>query len=243
MAMISPRDAPAIQTINVTKDYTVGKLSYPALRGVSMRIEKGELTSIIGPSGSGKSTLLNLIGALDKPTSGNVLVDGHDLKKLSEQKLALLRNRRIGFIYQSFNLISRLSATKNVEMPLVARGVPKAVRRQLSMKALKAVDLDRMANKRPTQLSGGQQQRVAVARALVTRPTLVIGDEPTGNLDSKTTRELLSLIVQMNREMKTTFVLVTHNPEVAAITQRVISLRDGMIENDQHTKRIDSFLS
>ncbi|MGA2628303.1 MAG: ABC transporter ATP-binding protein [Candidatus Bathyarchaeia archaeon] len=243
MNTISPHNAPAVQTINVTKDYNVGNLNYPALRGVSMKIEKGELTSIIGPSGSGKSTLLNLIGALDKPTSGRVLVDGFDLRKLSEQKLALLRNRRIGFIFQSFNLISRLSAIKNVEMPLVTRGIPKPVRRQLSMKALKAVGLEKIANKRPTQLSGGQQQRVAVARALVTKPALVIGDEPTGNLDSKTTMDILNLIVQMNRDSRTTFVLVTHNPEVAAVTQRVIRLRDGMIEKDERTNRIDSFLS
>ena len=243
MTTSSTHDTPAIQTINVTKDYTVGKISYPALRGVSLRIERGELTSIIGPSGSGKSTLLNLIGALDKPTSGRVLVDGFDLKRLSEQKLALLRNRRIGFIYQSFNLIHRLSAIKNVEMPLVTRGISKPIRKQLSIKALKAVGLGEVENKRPTQLSGGQQQRVAVARAIVTKPALVIGDEPTGNLDSKTTKELLNLIVQMNRDMRTTFVLVTHNPEVAAATQRIISLRDGMIAKDERTNRIDSFLS
>jgi putative ABC transport system ATP-binding protein len=241
--MISPHDAPAVQTIDVTKDYAVGNLKYSALRGVSLRIEKGELTSIVGPSGSGKSTLLNLIGALDKPTSGHVLVDGHDLKKLSEEKVALLRNRRIGFIFQSFNLIPRLSATKNVELPLVTRGIPKTVRRRLSMKALKAVGLEKIANKRPTQLSGGQQQRVAVARALVTRPALVIGDEPTGNLDSKTTKEILNLIVQINQNSRTTFVLVTHNPEVAAVTHRIISLRDGLIEKDERINRIDSFSS
>ena len=243
MNTVSTQHIPAVQTIYVTKDYNVGNLNYPALRGVSLKIEKGELTSIIGPSGSGKSTLLNLIGALDKPTSGRVLVDGFDLKKLSESKLALLRNRRIGFIYQSFNLIPRLSATKNVEMPLVARGIPKAVRKQICVKALKAVGLEKMANKRPTQLSGGQQQRVAVARALVTKPALVIGDEPTGNLDSKTTKEILNLIVQMNRDSRTTFVLVTHNPEVAAVTHRVISLRDGLIEKDQRIDRLDSFPS
>jgi len=233
--------AAAVETVEVTKDYLVGHMTYAALKGVSLRIEKGELTSIIGPSGSGKSTLLNIIGALDKPTTGRVLIDGVNLKKLREDQLALLRNRRIGFIYQSFNLIGRLTTRENVEMPLIARGIPEAARQNASMKLLKAVGLDRMANKRPTELSGGQQQRVAVARALVTKPAIVIGDEPTGNLDTKTTSEILNLIIQMNRNSGTTFILVTHNPEVAGMTHRVISLRDGKIEKDERVRRIDSF--
>jgi len=233
--------AAAVETVGITKDYQIGHMTYPALKGVSLRIEKGELASIIGPSGSGKSTLLNIIGALDKPTSGRVLIDGYNLKKLSEDQLALLRNRRIGFIYQSFNLIGRLTASENVEMPLIARGIPETVRRAAAAKMLKAVGLERLAHKRPGELSGGQQQRVAVARAFVTKPSLVIGDEPTGNLDTKTTTELLNLVVQMNRNLGTTFIIVTHNPEVAATTHRIISLRDGKIEKDEHIKRIDSF--
>jgi putative ABC transport system ATP-binding protein len=231
----------AVETVEVTKDYMAGHVAYPALKGVTFKIEKGELTSIIGPSGSGKSTLLNIIGALDKPTSGRVMVDGYDLRKLSEDRLALLRNRKIGFIYQSFNLIGRLTASENVEMPLIARGLPEATRRSAAMKLLNSMGLGRMAHNRPTELSGGQQQRVAVARALVTKPSLVIGDEPTGNLDTKTTNEILDLIVQMNRNSATTFVLVTHNPEVANRTRRIISLRDGLIEKDEHIKSIDYF--
>jgi putative ABC transport system ATP-binding protein len=211
------------------------------MKGVTLRIEKGELASIIGPSGSGKSTLLNIIGALDKPTTGRVLIDGVNLKKLTDDQLALLRNRRIGFIYQSFNLIGRLTARENVEMPLVARGLPDGVRKAAAAKYLKAVGLERLSHKRPTELSGGQQQRVAVARALVTRPSIVIGDEPTGNLDTKTTAEILNLVVKLNRNSGTTFVIVTHNPEVASATHRIISLRDGQIEKDEHIKRIDSF--
>ena len=183
--------APSVETVGVTKVYRVGHVDYPALRGVSLRIERGELTSIIGASGSGKSTLLNIIGALDPPTSGRVIIDGIDLKKLDEDRLALLRNLRIGFIYQSFNLILRLTSIENVEMPLVARGIPEQARKSRSLKMLSAVGLAQKANKRPTELSGGEQQRVAIARALVTQPALVLGDEPTGNVDSKTTREVL----------------------------------------------------
>jgi len=183
--------APSVETVGVTKTYRVGHVDYPALRGVSLRIERGELTSIIGASGSGKSTLLNIIGALDPPTSGRVIIDGIDLKKLDEDRLALLRNLRIGFVYQSFNLILRLTSIENVEMPLVARGIPEQARKSRSLKMLSAVGLAQKANKRPTELSGGEQQRVAIARALVTQPALVLGDEPTGNVDSKTTREVL----------------------------------------------------
>jgi len=219
----------------------VGHIDYPALRGVSLKIAKGELVSIVGPSGSGKSTLLNLIGALDPPTSGRVIIDGIDLRKLNQDKLALLRNLRIGFVYQSFNLIQRLTAIENVEMPLIARGVSEEVRKSRSMKMLSAVGLSPQANKRPTELSGGEQQRVAIARALVTQPTIVLGDEPTGNVDSKTTREVLSYIVQVNKTFGTTFVLVTHNPEVSNMTHRVITLKDGLIEKEQYLQRIDSY--
>jgi putative ABC transport system ATP-binding protein len=232
---------PSVETLGVTKVYRVGHVDYPALRGVSLKIERGELTSIIGASGSGKSTLLNIIGALDPPTSGRVIIDGIDLKKLDEDRLALLRNLRIGFVYQSFNLIHRLTSIENVEMPLVARGTPEQARKNRSLKMLSAVGLAQKANKRPTELSGGEQQRVAIARALVTQPALVLGDEPTGNVDSKTTREVLEYIIRVNETLGTTFVLVTHNPEVANMSHRVITVKDGLIEKDQHLQRMDSY--
>ena len=235
--------APAIEVVNITKIYRVGHTDYPALRGVSFKIEKGELASIVGPSGSGKSTLLNLCGALDRPTSGKVFVDGINLRKLNEDQLALLRNRKIGFVYQSFNLIQRLTSIENVEMPLIARGVSQEARRAKASNMLKMVGLGRKLGKKPNELSGGEQQRVAIARALVAEPALVIGDEPTGNLDSKTTMEILDLVVQMNKTKGITFVLVTHNQEVAEMTHRIISVRDGLVEKEQILRKLDAFTS
>jgi putative ABC transport system ATP-binding protein len=232
---------PAVEVANVTKTYRVGNADYPALRGVSFRIEKGELASIVGPSGSGKSTLLNLIGALDRPTSGKVFIDGINLRKLNEDRLALLRNRKIGFVYQSFNLIQRLTSIENVELPLIPRGVSEKNRRVKASNMLKMVGLGKKLNKRPTELSGGEQQRVAIARALIAEPALVIADEPTGNLDSKTTMEILNLVVQMNKAKGITFALVTHNMEVAEMTHRIISIRDGLVEKEQILHRLDSF--
>jgi putative ABC transport system ATP-binding protein len=233
----------AVQTIDLTKVYRVGHTDYPALRGINMKIQRGELVAIMGPSGSGKSTLLNLIGTLDRQTSGKVLIDGIDLRKLNEDRLAILRNRKLGFVYQSFNLIQRLTSVENVEMPLISRGTPERIRRSRSMKMLSAVGLKSKANKRPNEMSGGEQQRVAIARALVAQPTLIIADEPTGNLDSKTTSEVVDQFVQVNKNFGTTILVVTHNPDIAERTQHIISIRDGLIEKDEYLQKIDSFAS
>jgi putative ABC transport system ATP-binding protein len=238
---VATRSFPAVQTIDVTKVYRVGHVDYPALKGISVKIEKGEFVAIMGPSGSGKSTLLNVIGALDRPSAGRVLIDGIDLRKLGEDKLSLLRNLKLGFVYQSFNLIQRLTSIENVEMPLIARGTPEKVRHSRSLKMLSAVGLHGKADKRPTELSGGEQQRVAIARALVTNPALIIADEPTGNLDSKTTHEVVNQFVQVNKEFGTTVLIVTHNSDIANMTSRVISLRDGLIEKDESLQRLDSY--
>jgi len=238
---VATRSAPAVQTVDVTKVYRVGHMGYPALRGINIRIERGEFVAIMGPSGSGKSTLLNLIGALDRPTSGRVIIDGVDLKKLDEDRLSLLRNRKLGFVYQSFNLIQRLTSVENVEMPLISRGIPEKTRKAKSMKMLSAVGLHGKGSKRPAELSGGEQQRVAIARALVTEPALIIADEPTGNLDSKTTSEVVDQFIQVNKGFGTTILIVTHNSEIATRTQRVISLKDGLVDKEEFIKRLDSY--
>ncbi|MGQ9514571.1 MAG: ABC transporter ATP-binding protein [Thermoproteota archaeon] len=221
-----------IETENLIKTYVSGRVETPALRGVTMQVERGEFLSIVGPSGSGKSTLLNLIGALDKPTSGTIRIDGLDISKMNENELAELRNKKIGFIFQSFNLISRLSALRNVEMPLLVTKIPKAEIRARALQKLEAVGLLEKAERKPTELSGGEQQRVAVARALVTEPSIVLGDEPTGNLDTKNTANLVNLLKELNEKTGKTFLMITHNMEVAKETRRIIYLRDGMIDRD-----------
>ncbi len=223
----------AVETVDLCKVYRSGSIDFPALHGVSMRIEKGELVSIVGPSGSGKSTLLNLVGMLDQPTSGKIFIDGRDTSTLSQRERADFRNRYIGFIFQSHNLIARTSTLRNVELPALVTDMTSRERKTRAIELLRRVGLGDKIHRKPTELSGGEQQRVAAARALMNNPAIVLGDEPTGNLDSKTGREIVDLMRELNQELNITFILVTHNPEVANATRRIISLRDGKIEQDE----------
>jgi putative ABC transport system ATP-binding protein len=215
---------------NVSKDYMLGKTVVPALRDVSLEVEQGEFLAIAGPSGSGKTTLLNLVGCVDTPTSGTVLVNGQDTAKLAERALTDLRLRTIGFIFQSFNLVSVLSVFQNVEFPLLLQGtLPKPERRGRVLDLLEAVGLGEHARHRPSELSGGQRQRVAIARALVTRPRLVLADEPTANLDSQTGANIIDLMREMNRRDGTTFVFSTHDPKVMSHANAIVRIADGRI--------------
>ncbi len=221
--------APVIEARNLTKIYKMGEMEVAALCGVSMEINQGEVVSIMGPSGSGKSTLMNILGCLDLPTSGEYILDGERVSELKDDQLADIRNRKVGFVFQSFNLLSRTSALANVELPLRYAGVT-SNRRVRAMEALSAVGLQDRVMHRPTELSGGQQQRVAIARALVNNPAIIMADEPTGNLDSKVGKEIMTLLLDLNRQKGTTLIIITHDPGVAAQTQRVIHLRDGKVE-------------
>jgi putative ABC transport system ATP-binding protein len=212
---------------NITKVYKAGQTEVPALRGISCRIESGEMVSIVGPSGSGKSTLMNIIGCLDKPTSGRYRLDGTEVSELNDNQLAEIRNKKIGFVFQSFNLLSRTTALANVELPLIYSGASN--RRQRALQVLESVGLAHRVNHRPSELAGGEQQRVAIARALVNNPSLILADEPTGNLDTKTSQEIMVIFKKLN-EQGMTIILVTHEPDIAAYTQRTIKIRDGQIE-------------
>jgi putative ABC transport system ATP-binding protein len=219
-----------IEARNLVKTYKMGEILVEALRGVSFNIERGEVVSIMGPSGSGKSTMMNTLGCLDRPTSGEYVLDGESVGNMNDDQLASVRNRKVGFVFQSFNLLSRLTALGNVELPLRYSGVTEG-RRERAKAALEAVGLgDRMTH-RPYELSGGQQQRVAVARSLVNNPAIVMADEPTGNLDSKVGKEIMNLLLNLNKELGTTLIIVTHDPTIAEQTQRVIRLRDGLLES------------
>lgn len=219
-----------IEARNLTKTYVMGEIEVRALSGVSFTVMRGEVISIMGPSGSGKSTLMNTIGCLDRPTSGEYILDGESVGQMNDDELASVRNRKIGFVFQSFNLLSRLTAVGNVELPLRYAGLTEG-RRQRAQAALEAVGLgDRMTH-RPYELSGGQQQRVAVARALVNNPAIIMADEPTGNLDSKVGKEIMSLLLNLNKDLGTTLIIVTHDQKIAEQTQRVIRLQDGELDS------------
>jgi putative ABC transport system ATP-binding protein len=223
---------PAILVRDVTKTYQLGQIEVRALRHVSLQIDRGDFVAIMGSSGSGKSTLMNILGCLDIPTSGSYLIDGVNVRSLDEDDLSDLRNRKIGFVFQSFNLVARTSAIANVELPLAYAGVDRATRLRRAAEALGAVGMANRLHHQSSELSGGQQQRVAVARAIVTNPTLILADEPTGNLDSHSTEDVLRIFARLNREGRTV-VLITHEPDVAEQAKRVISLSDGEIVEDR----------
>ena len=231
---------------NLVKTYIVGEVEVRALRGVSLDVQEGEFVSVTGPSGSGKSTLMHILGCLDRPTSGQYSLDGQDVSKMSKDELAEVRNKKIGFVFQGFNLLSRTTALDNVELPLLYRGKMKsAERRKLAVEALTAVGLETRAGHHPNQLSGGQQQRVAIARALITRPSILLADEPTGNLDTRTSIDVMGIFQRLNRERGITVLVITHEHDIAEYGTRVITCRDGLVVSDhpvQHRRNAEDEL-
>ena len=227
-----PEGAPVIQLDHVHKTYTMGDVAVHALRGISLTIREGEFVAIMGASGSGKSTTMNIIGCLDRPTRGTYILDGQDVSEMSKDERADIRCQKIGFVFQGFNLLSRTSALENVELPMLYAGVDQGERDRRANEALAAVGLAGREQNHPNQLSGGQQQRVAVARALVNDPALILADEPTGNLDSRTSVEVMEIFQRLNRERGITLVLVTHEPDIAQYAQRVVVFKDGKISKD-----------
>ncbi len=227
-----PEARPVIQLDHIHKIYTMGDVEVHALRGVSLTIREGEFVAIMGASGSGKSTTMNILGCLDRPTRGSYILDGEDVSQMSKDERADIRCQKIGFVFQGFNLLSRTSALENVELPMLYLGVDSAQRHQRAMEALAAVGLAGREQNHPNQLSGGQQQRVAVARSLVNHPALILADEPTGNLDSRTSVEVMEIFQRLNRERDITLVLVTHEADIAQYAQRVVVFKDGKIKSD-----------
>ena len=228
---MSSKIVPVVEALNVRKTYMLGKVPVEALRGVNFRVEQGDFVSILGPSGSGKSTMLNLIGALDKPTTGTMLIDGVDISRLNDNQLSDLR-RRIGFVFQFFNLIPRLTARDNVELSMSIADMGKSERRKRAIELLETVGLKERINHKPAELSGGQQQRVAIARALANNPKFLLLDEPTGNVDSKTANEVLTLIQNLNREHNVSIIMVTHDEKLARQAKRTVKMFDGEINSD-----------
>jgi putative ABC transport system ATP-binding protein len=228
-----------IETYDIDKTYRLGDIDVNALREVTVRIEKGEFVAIMGPSGSGKSTFMNVLGCLDQPTKGRYLLDGVDVGTLGRDELAGIRNKKIGFVFQGFNLLSRTSAFENVELPMLYNGIPVRERRDRAYRALGAVGLEGREDHRPNQLSGGQQQRVAIARALVNDAPLILADEPTGNLDTKTSQEIMDLFTKLNRESNITIMIVTHEPDIASYSRRVIKFLDGRVISDEAVEHHD----
>ena len=232
-----------IEVKNLRKVYRVGDEKIVALAGVNLKVHAGEVCCILGTSGSGKSTLLNMLAGLEKPTKGSVIIDGVDITKLKEDKLAVFRQKNVGFVFQSYNLMPALTAIENVAMPLMFRGSPKRKRLKVAKKMLEAVGLKTRMKHKPTQMSGGQQQRVGIARAFAAKPKIVFADEPTGNLDSKTTAEVLELMVRLSRQNHGTLVLVTHDNSVAQYADRIVRITDGKIESDEINQNVKQFAS
>jgi putative ABC transport system ATP-binding protein len=225
--------AAVIEIKNLVKDYRLGEVPVHVLKGISFEIDRGDFVSIMGPSGSGKSTLMNILGCLDKPTSGTYMLDGISIANLQRDELAEIRNKKIGFIFQQFNLLARTSALENVELPLMYTDVPDRERHQRASRALVAVGLAGREEHQPSQLSGGQQQRVAIARSLVNNPSIVLADEPTGALDSRTSVEIMAILQRLNRERGITVIIVTHDPDIAAYCSRNIHFKDGRLQFDE----------
>jgi putative ABC transport system ATP-binding protein len=228
---------PLIQVQDLMKVYSLGEVEVQALRGVSLSIHRGEFVAIMGASGSGKSTFMNILGFLDQPTSGQYLLEGMNGENLSRDELAEIRNRKIGFVFQGFNLLSRTAAIENVELPLIYAGTSASERKEMAEKALSAVGLKGREHHHPNQLSGGEQQRVAIARALVNEPSILLADEPTGNLDTKTSEEIMWIFQRLNQELKITIIMITHESDIASFSKRIILFRDGKVVEDRNNSQ------
>ncbi|MEM2527764.1 MAG: ABC transporter ATP-binding protein [Candidatus Bathyarchaeia archaeon] len=236
-------ETPLIELVGVSKEYRVGEISTVALKEVNFMVHRGDLVAIMGPSGSGKTTLLNMLGLLDRPTKGKIIFEGRDVSRLSDRELADLRNRKLGFVFQTFNLINRLTVFENIEMPLIPRGLPRSVRAEMVKEAILKVGGEiGWLKKKPNQLSGGQQQRVAIARAIVGNPSIVLADEPTGNLDRASARIVIETFLNLNKEGRS-IVIVTHDPEIANCTEKIYVIRDGSIVGEYKANPSESLIS